>query len=261
MKKKTMDSVMSKMMLPKKATGKENKGHGVKLYPSDMKKIVTGGLMALLGYSAYSTVMLMLKRNTNPESAFVDPVESMNQDPTIRDAFINLQSYRSLNPWLFKMALQNVDQLLFLEHALLSGAAKAVRQDKAISWSYFRVALNRLGQFQFLIRKRMGSDHAMAAYMCVDKIYEQMRKHLLNILQLCSEFNPKDMIEKAPAEIERILKQLKEGREPMPGESMARWEKVREKLDRQARSVSESESETVASSRRSSRRSRRSRHS
>jgi hypothetical protein len=203
---------------------------GFQLYPSDLTSTLKWGLTGLAAFSAYHLGMTMSKRRIDATSGFKDVVEAVQLDDDICRAFMNLQAYRELNPWLFRTALQNVDQLLFLENALLSGAAIAVKKDKVLAWSYFRVGLNRLAQFQYLIRQRLGTDHAMTAYMCVNVIYKQMQKHLLNVFHLCSRFQPEDLVASAPREIERVLQMLREGREPRNiGE---RWGEVCKKLER-----------------------------
>jgi len=244
-------------------------GMNMILYPDDAKKFLKWGALGFIGLGAYQLFMTVAKRNINPSVEFTDPVESMNHDPIIRDSFIHIQPYRKLNPWLYKSALQNVDQLLFLENALLSQEVSPVRNDKVAAWSHFRMGVNRLNQFQFLVRERMGNDHGMAVNLFVRKIYDQMKKHALNILHLCSEFKPENLIARAPFEVERALKNYEEGREPENPE--AKWERLRTKIERrkarkerkqrdEAEHV-EDEAEHKSRKSRRSRRSRRSHHS
>ena len=229
-----MNVLMNLFGPPNGGGGGGAKKKGIVLYPSDASLFLKYGIAGFVGFGVYSIAMQLAKRNINPEVEFQDPVESMNCDPIIRDAFINIQSYRELNPWLFKSALQNVDQLLFLEDALLSRKVRPVKSDKIIAFSYFRMGCNRLGQLQWLIKEKLSSEHALTFNLYVRKIYAQLQKHLLNILHLCSEFKPQHLIERAPLEIARILKDLEENRKPEE-DSLARWEKMKEKAHHKRR--------------------------
>ena len=231
---------------------------GLTLYPEDAKRFVKWGAAGFVGLGLYQLFMTMSKRNVNPSSEFIDPVESMNCDPIIRDSFICIQSYRNLNPWLFKTALQNVDQLLFLEHILLSGQEKPVPADKTLAWSHFRMGVNRLGQFQHLAKEQMNVSHAMVLNLYIRKIYEQLQKHFLNILHLCSEFNPHNLIARAPMEIERVLKALDKGDSPEHSEE--RWERIRQKIDKKHAELYEEEEKEREDNSNKSRASRRRRH-
>jgi len=216
---------------------KDGKGKGqfsignwkVMLHQDDAKNFLKWGTLGFVGLGVYQLCMTMAKRNINPCVEFMDPVESMNSDPIIRDAMITLQSYRELNPWLFKTALQNIDQLLFLENALLSQQIQAVKNDKVASWSFFRMAIHRLGAFQYLVRERMGTEHGMTVNIFVRKIYAQLQKHILNILHMCTEFKPEHLIANAPLEINRILKNYEEGKEPV--NSYQKWDELRKNVD------------------------------
>jgi len=237
-------NLLANLMTPQGAGGNKKKGgSSIVLYPSDAGTFLKYGIAGFVGFGVYSLAMQLAKRNINPEVEFQDPVESMNCDPIIRDAFINIQSYRELNPWLFKSALQNVDQLLFLEDALLSRKVRPVKSDKIIAFSYFRMGSNRLGQLQWLIKEKLSSEHALTFNLYARKIYAQLQKHLLNILHLCSEFKPQHLIERAPLEIARILKDLEENRKP-EDDSLARWEKMKKRSSHRHRDDHRKEDES-----------------
>jgi len=223
---------------------------GVTLYASDVKQLVGYGLLGFLGFAGYHMVQTIAKRQINACADFIDPVESMNADPTIRDALLTLQNYRKLNPWLFRSAVQNIDQLLFLESALLAGDIKPVKNDKVAAFSAFRVGLNRLGQFQQLIKEKMGTEHAMAANLYVRKIYDNMQTHILNILHMCSDFKPEHLIERAPLEINKIVQAWAEGRAPESPQHRLRSLHKTAKHHSEEEPVSESESKTSKKSRR-----------
>ena len=212
------------------SSSKPNKPFRPIFQPDDAKKFMQWGAVGFMSMGLYQMFMTLRKRNVNACVDFKDPVESMNHNPIIRDAMLQLQSYRELNPWMFKSALQNIDQLLFLEAALMSDTVKPLKNDKIIAWSNFRIGINRLSQFQYIIRKQMGNEHAMVVDIFIKQIYSQMQKHLLNILHLCAQFKPDNLIARAPFEVERVIKDMEQGREPR--DTMQDWDRVREKLDK-----------------------------
>lgn len=186
----------------------------VPLYASDAKRVMGWGVLGFVGLGLYQLFATLSKRSVNRCADFIDPVESLHSDPIIVEALFTLQGYRALNPWLYKAAIQNIDQLLFLENALLQGLVKPCKKDKVHAWTHFRVGVNRMAQFQYLIKEQLGTDQGFAANIYVRKVYEQMQKHVLNVLHMCSDFRPEHLIERAPAEIEKLQAAWKQGRAP-----------------------------------------------
>lgn len=227
-----MMGILENLIMPSTSTDKPTKKvqGGATLYPGDFGKIAKWCVIGAVGFSAYQTAVMMAKRNVNACVDFKDPVEAMHNDPIIRDSLIQMQNYRELNPWLFKTALQNIDQLLFLENALLSQSVYPAKKDKDIAFTYFRMGVNRLSQFHFLVTKELGTEHGMTVNILLKRIYAQMQKHLLNILHLCSQFNPENLIARAPLEVQSALRRIDQGRPPP--DSSALWDKMRGKLDR-----------------------------
>jgi hypothetical protein len=147
----------------------------------------------------------MFGQGVDPGSVLLDPCSAVGADAGLLRSFVQLQHYRDLNPWLFKMSMQNIDHLLYLADALRRGTVKPLRNDKVLAFSYFRVGLKRLAAFQALVRDKLGVDHAAAVHLTTAEIYKRAQIHLLDIFQLCSEFRPDDLRERAGAEIRCLL--------------------------------------------------------
>jgi hypothetical protein len=222
-KSQTMDFLMGKFMEYGASAGFSGIGGGGDkkdkkdekksvFYQSDVRDFVKFGAIGFLAMGIYQIGMRVAKRNINPCVDLLDRADSLSVDPIILDSFVNIQSYRDLNPWLFRTALQNVDRLLFLENALLSKQVHATSNDKAISFSYFRMSIIRLNQLQLLVKEKLGNEHALACNIFVQKIYFQMQKHFLNVLHLCSDFKPEFMIARAKSEVDRAVKKFKENK-------------------------------------------------
>jgi hypothetical protein len=127
------------------------------------------------------------------------------------------------------------------------------------------MAVNRLNQFQFLVRERMGNDHGLAVNIFVKKIYDQLKKHVLNVLHLCSDFRPERLISRAAIEVEQALRNYERGVRPISSDK--KWERLKRKVDRyegrgrRRPAPEQEEPEEEKASSRHSRRSRQSRHS
>lgn len=237
-----MDQLMSASKF-----GKNGLSKYFKFYPEDGKRFLQWGALGFLGLGAYQLFMTMAKRNINPCCELKDRVESLNNDPMIRDAFIHLQEYRELDPWAFKMALQNTDRLLFLEEALVSGRVPPVRNDKVLAFSSFRIAVQRLTIFQFTVRDKLGNDHGMCASIFTKKIYEQLQKHLLNVLHICSRFKPEDLIARAKVEVKQALRNYRKNIRPV--EPLDKWDHIQPKRRNKKRKKKRSSPEPVPETR------------
>ena len=176
----------------------------LKLYPKDGADFIKWGAMGFVGLGLYNVATKVLHRNLNPCADLIDTTEAMNTDPIIRDAFVNLQEYRELNPYLFKAAVQYIDRLLFLESVLLAGNPPG-RQDKYLASTCLRMGINKLARFKFEIKNELGVMHMTAANIYIQQIYTQVQKHILNVFHLCSKFNPKVLVAKAKAEIKEVM--------------------------------------------------------
>ena len=212
-----------------KTSDKDNTPKAV-LYKQDAMDFMKWGLVGFVGLGVYTLGMKVAKRNIDPSVELHDRADSFNLDPVIRDSFINIQPYRKLNTWLFKMSVYNTDHLLFLENALLTKTALPTHNDKVLAFSYFRMALSRLNQFQILVRETLGNEHAMAVNMFVEKIYGQLQKHLLNVLHICSEFKPANLIARAQQEVEQAMQAFEDGKKY--NSSSNQWNKFARKTER-----------------------------
>jgi len=214
----------------KKNNDKEKKGSqpfDFKFYPGDAQKFAKWAVLGGMGIGLYQMGMVLSRRNTNPCIELIDKPEAMNYDPTIRDSFIHLQTYRELNPWLFSAALMNVDQLLFLTQALMNKQVPPERNDKVIAFTNFRMASIRLNMFQMLVREKLNNDQGLVAHIYVDQIYKQIQKHLLNVFHLCSSFNPKHVLQRAKNEVAAVMRAYTENKKYK--DPIEKWEKIKEK--------------------------------
>lgn len=187
-------------------------GHGVITKRKDIRDFVTWGMVGFVGLGMYKVGTRICRRNEDPCCDLIDSCVSLNSSPAIRDAFIEIQTYRSLNPWLFKLSLQNIDHLLYLESSMLSGSISPVRSDKALAFSFFRMAVVRLNMFQLAVKESLGKDHALVVNIHIKDIYTTIQKHLLNVLHMCSQFKPHNLKARAEAEIAAALEQYSDGR-------------------------------------------------
>lgn len=171
-------------------------------------------LGAALGVGVVSYAAMTRYLSQRPVTAvagpttFKDTVECIRDDPVLCEAFLTLQQYRRLDKHLFAKALQTVDQLLFLERGLLNKDFPPSRADKTKGWALFRLSLNKLNEFQHMVRTTMKNEHAVVVNILVKKMYEQLQKHILNVLHLCSRFNPNDWLKMASVEVDEAVRRM-----------------------------------------------------
>jgi hypothetical protein len=173
----------------------------------DVRHIARWGALGFLGMGLYAAGARLVGGPAHAQEVLIDPCSSMHTDEAILRAFVQLQHYRGLNPWLFKMAMQNIDHLLHLGHGLRSGAVKPLRTDRALAFSYFKVGTKRLEAFRLLVSEQMGVDHALVVGMANREVFDHVQVHLLDIFHLCSQFNPDDLRERAEHEIAAMTEQ------------------------------------------------------
>jgi len=196
----------------KGAKGPDGKPKGPLMVSGDLRKIMWGFLIAGLGGGAYKLAEQLARRSINPNVDLQDRVESIHLDPVILQSFLKLQEWRKISAPAFKTAIQNVDNLLFLESALMSQEINPQKTDKVLAFTYLRIALNRLTTFQNIVKEQLGNQDAFTVNMYVKPIHEQLLKHTLNILHLCSQFNPERTVQRARGVVEDAMKQLREGK-------------------------------------------------
>ncbi len=183
----------------------------VKIYNMDIKDALKWGGFAALGAFGYNIFLKSMERQIQPGAALKDlpPANSIVEDQGILDHLVQLQTYREVEPWLFWSAVRNLDMLLFLEQQILLKKFAPVRKDKVLAWTHFRVGINDLNEFQFTVHQEMGSEHGKVANMLVENIFDRAVKHLLNVMTLCSDFNPKAIIARAPSLIDKLKRRWK----------------------------------------------------
>jgi hypothetical protein len=200
-------------------------GVDVTMYNKDLADMFRWGLIGAVGMGVYQMGMRMSNRNILPGVDLKDPNDCIASNPTILESFVEIQPYRRLDKASFKMAIQNVDNLLLREYGLRSGEITAMRKDKVEAFSYFRVAIKRLGKFSAVVEDRLGHEHALVVKLQIKRIFKEMQNSFSNILTFCSKFNPEELLRRAPEEIDKIIDQMDSNSEyPEPDET---WEQFR----------------------------------
>jgi hypothetical protein len=193
-------------------------------YNGDYRKIATwcalGGTLGAAGMVTYQMYNTTVRRNTNPASELVDSTECFNMDADIRDAFINLQEYRAVNPWLFHGAVRNLDCLLFKEQSIANQSIVPNENDNIIAFTYFSVACNKLKMFQSAVDERLGKHHALIVQQFNKVIFERAEQHLIFIINSCARSKPTNTLAKVRADIASTLKQTESA-------SFQKWDAVK----------------------------------
>jgi len=181
--------------------------NSIQFQKKDAAQFVRWGMIGFTIFGAYQMSSTILKRQIDPSGELIDECGSLHNDPQLCAHFIDLQHYRALNPWLFSTAILNADTLVLLENGLVTGFITPARNDKIIAFTHFKVAVERLNMLLSIIKEKMGVDHGMLAHVLVNDIYKNLRKRFLNILHMCTQYNPESLIRRAEEEIQIMNKQ------------------------------------------------------
>jgi hypothetical protein len=169
---------------------------------SDVSNALKTGAVGFASLFGTEMVYRMMKRKIDPCVEIKFPTEAIQYDAGIREAFVKLQHYAELSPYLFKTALNNIDSLLFLERALmLKEIHPKPLRDKQLAFANISVCASRLQCFQQLIKHHLGAHHAFVANIYVKQIYERARVHVLNVFHLCDAVNTSQLLAEAPSAI------------------------------------------------------------
>lgn len=175
------------------------------LQPRDFKNFLLWGSVAFLGVGAIRLGQEINLRKIDPTVDLGVPVDSFHQEPRLLSAFVTLHEYAELSPYLFKNAAVNSDQLVFLERALVSGKICAVKRDKYLAWTNFKMATQRLDEFQKMVREKLGVDHELAVRLEIQKVKKELERKLMNVLHLCEKFHPENMVSRAKSDVRAIM--------------------------------------------------------
>jgi len=173
-----------------------------KLYQHDISNAVRWGFMGGAALALYQLVVRVVRRQHNPTAELLDRQDALHLDTVVLDSFVELQAYRPLNTYLFSQSVHYVDRLLLLEDVLRRGEVVPERGDKTVAWVCFKGAINRLTELQYEVKDKLGAQHALAVNIIVTKIYEQLKKHLMNVLHLTRQFSVADMLKQAEKAIQ-----------------------------------------------------------
>ena len=181
--------------------------------PTSNPTFTKGDMHEFLKYGSLGFLVLGLYKvghhvaNRSASDPLLDEQESLHHDAVLHSKFVELQTYRALNPWLFRLGMQNADHLLYLEHSLTTGALSPLRKDKNLAYAYFRMALARLTTFQQVIRTKLGPEHALVATVLLKTIFERLQVHFTNTLHACSMFSTDNLRRRAEEDIRVALNQ------------------------------------------------------
>lgn len=167
----------------------------------DVYTFLKYGAIGFVGMGVYKVGTKMIKRDLDPSVEFEIPVESVQRDRVLTKAFLDLQEYKGVNEWLFRCAILNCDHLMFLEQVLMQGDVTPVRNDKVIAFSHFKLASTRLKMLQISVHEKIGAHHAALVGVLIKKIYSQMQIHFTNILHMCKDFKPENLLKEARKDI------------------------------------------------------------
>lgn len=131
--------------------------------------------------------------------------DAIQNDRGLLHQLCQLETYSHVDERLFRMIIQHIDKLMILEDVLRRSDTGPTKEDRPNAHSRYNALVRQLREFQRLVLQTMGSEHGVTAHYFVKQIHELMQKHLLNILHLCSRYNPLSTLKRAQEERELYL--------------------------------------------------------
>lgn len=167
------------------------------LSKKDYQDAIKYAVMGFVTAGSLHAASTLIQKRMDVAHELKHETTAMHHNPELTKRFVTLQTYAKLNKWAFQAALINVDSLLYLEDALLKKKIVPVYNDKLVAFSHFRVALMRLNSLALAIQNSMDQRHYVLVCLEIEEITKLLKKHVINILSLCSRFNVDDLIEQA----------------------------------------------------------------
>ena len=171
----------------------------------DALNFVKYGAIGFLAFGGLKASQFYASRNLLPSSQLAFETECFHLDHELLEQFLVLQKYMKLNAWAYQMALTNTDCILYLLNALNTDAISPTASDKILAFTYFRVTCKRLDSFAASVEKTMATKHKLVVHMAITQIKQRLKQHVVNILSLCSQFNPAKLIARAETEVSLAL--------------------------------------------------------
>jgi hypothetical protein len=170
----------------------------------DTKAFLKYGTVGFFGLGLYHLLTRVKSRQNFSTDDLIDKVESIGHDPYILKALISLQIYRHHDSHTFKMAIRNIDSLLFLENVLKQDTIPE-KYDKTVAFSHFKVGMSRLTEFTYVILENKGTAHFCVAKELIKTIYKRLQVHYENIVILCNVYNPARTLKQAENDLTKMV--------------------------------------------------------
>lgn len=171
----------------------------------DMREFLKFGMMGFLVLGGLKASQSYARRTTLSTSVLKYTTECFHLDPMLITIFATLQKYDRINAWALRMAVTNIDCILYLKQALTTRVIAPCNSDKVMCFTYFTVACKRLDQFKDAVTKSMSPQHSLIVSTATRDAKDRLKIHVAEVLRLCSDFNPGHLLARVDADVSEAL--------------------------------------------------------
>lgn len=186
-------------------TNAELKGSENPVVDSAVKVGVLAAVGGAIGYAAK-----MLTDSDTKKYVLEDEADSIYSNPDLAKNLHQLQTFRELDEELFKDIVSLIERMVHLEIMLHSKKIAPRPADRWDAMDYDVQVRRYLTQFQMLVAQDMGPEFAVACQRIVTNIKNILRNYYLNLMALTGEFRIENTLKRAPAEVRRAARRLRE---------------------------------------------------
>lgn len=166
------------------------------------------GILAAIG----GTIALAAKFMTEKDGKkyqLIDDADSIYNNPELSKALFQLQTFRDLEPLMFKDLIELIERLVHLEHVLHSQMIAPRPADRWDAMDYHIQIHSLLQQFQYLISNDMDAEYAVAAERLVSSIKGYLNIYYANLMTMTSEFHIENTLQRAPADVAKAAQRYR----------------------------------------------------
>lgn len=176
----------------------------------DLQKVGTGIGFTALAYIANK----MLRKPSDAktlEETFVDPVEALNRNQIICNAFEKLQNFRPINPHAFHFMITRVDHIMFIEKQMSRKAIIGTLDDVDDMMSTIHLIRESMNRFLYSARfvTKLNMKSLRLVRQTLKDIMQQLPIFSLSIETMCFRYNEQDILLSAKRDVQHAINRAK----------------------------------------------------
>lgn len=171
---------------------------------------------APIAFAAVGYLINRLFRKTHDpktlEETFVDPVDALDRNVVICNAFEKLQRYRNINPSQFQFMITSIDHIMLIERQLANKVIIGTLDDidaMMILIDLIRDSMNRF-LYSAIHVARLNRKTLRLVRSAIQDIIKQLPNFTLSIENMCYRYNEQDILKNAEKDVNIALRRARQ---------------------------------------------------